>query len=441
MREREVNVLVREESVEGREKEVESRERAVASSKGRNGKPLEEVKNLGPTFRRGPHETPVSRRANANSAIPPSSSTSSASSSSSVTNTQATPRPTSSNPMPSSATFATQLNYPSSVLETPITRPSYTDTLPSAMKGVVLTTTGEVVSTPHPNELSNLFNSSPKVGLDFAKIFDTGRTVKMFNTGDEDRTIRRPIGGGARAHERMDSALSGSATSSGDEFGEEPPSPSARKEVERRERLSDVASLRSGRASAEHLAAVGREQSARRGSRGGSRSPQDDDDTITTSSAVPSRLRRPSIRSANAPRRYSSVTPGGDDATVVRPLGHPHLQPPPASAGPSSGPLSAGPTGSMKPPAAGPITRSTSVPALPGMSTKPSSGVFPSPRSAPPAEYDHNDPENLPSPFIKRVLPSASSSSLSTESSAGSSSASGSTGLTSAHSRDRKSVV
>ncbi|KAH7909222.1 kinase-like domain-containing protein [Hygrophoropsis aurantiaca] len=42
----------------------------------------------------------------------------------------------------------------------------------SAMKGVVLTQTGEPLATPTPAELANLFVNSPKVGLDFAKIFD-----------------------------------------------------------------------------------------------------------------------------------------------------------------------------------------------------------------------------------------------------------------------------
>ncbi|KDR69178.1 hypothetical protein GALMADRAFT_104121 [Galerina marginata CBS 339.88] len=57
-------------------------------------------------------------------------------------------------------------------LETPITRPAYSEYMPSAMKGVVLTSTGEVLSTPTPAELVNLFNRSPKVGLNFGKIFD-----------------------------------------------------------------------------------------------------------------------------------------------------------------------------------------------------------------------------------------------------------------------------
>ena len=44
--------------------------------------------------------------------------------------------------------------------------------MPSAMKGVVLTSTGEILATATPTELVNLFKRSPKVGLNFGKIFD-----------------------------------------------------------------------------------------------------------------------------------------------------------------------------------------------------------------------------------------------------------------------------
>jgi NIMA (never in mitosis gene a)-related kinase len=48
------------------------------------------------------------------------------------------------------------------------------------MKGVVFTATGETLATPTPAELTNLFVNSPKVGLNFAKIFD-------FEEEDQDR--------------------------------------------------------------------------------------------------------------------------------------------------------------------------------------------------------------------------------------------------------------
>ncbi|TEB21539.1 kinase-like protein [Coprinellus micaceus] len=294
---------------------------------GRNGKPLEEVKNTlapGP-FRRahtvatGILETPVQRR---------------------------------------------QLTAPMPI---PIT---ITSAGPSAMKGVVLTTTGEVVSTPNPNELSNLFNSSPKVGLDFAKIFDSGATVKR----------------------------------------------------ERGARLSDVG---------------GREQRRRMGSRGGSSSPEEEH-TITASSSAAS-VGSGMVSSSSS---SSSVAQPGVPMTrirrpIVRPLSHPHLQPS-TSASAVPGPSSAGPAvdsrvGELRATTtamANGITRSSSVPSV----------LLPSPRMTAPAVYDHSDQENLPSPFLKRVVPSTSSSSLSTVSSRASSSivssvaSSTSTGLTSAQS-------
>jgi hypothetical protein len=42
----------------------------------------------------------------------------------------------------------------------------------SAMKGVVFTTTGEALAIPTPAELTNLFINSPRVSLNFTKIFD-----------------------------------------------------------------------------------------------------------------------------------------------------------------------------------------------------------------------------------------------------------------------------
>ncbi|KAF9242044.1 kinase-like domain-containing protein [Melanogaster broomeanus] len=68
-----------------------------------------------------------------------------------------------------------RLSVDYSNLETPISRNvsrPVQDLIPSAMKGVVLTQTGQPLATPTPAELANLFVNSPKVGLDFAKIFD-----------------------------------------------------------------------------------------------------------------------------------------------------------------------------------------------------------------------------------------------------------------------------
>ena len=56
--------------------------------------------------------------------------------------------------------------------EPPIWRPTQTDYIPSAMKGVDLTSTSEILDTPSPAELANLFKRSPKVGLNSGKIFE-----------------------------------------------------------------------------------------------------------------------------------------------------------------------------------------------------------------------------------------------------------------------------
>jgi hypothetical protein len=61
------------------------------------------------------------------------------------------------------------------ILETPINRkvPGPPDGgMPSAMKGIILTATGEPLATPAPEGLVKLFVHSPKVGLNFATIFD-----------------------------------------------------------------------------------------------------------------------------------------------------------------------------------------------------------------------------------------------------------------------------
>ncbi|OCH88656.1 kinase-like protein [Obba rivulosa] len=58
---------------------------------------------------------------------------------------------------------------------------------PSAMKGVILTATGEPVATPTPAELAKLFINTPKVGLNFAKIFDFDSEAE--SDGEPDETI------------------------------------------------------------------------------------------------------------------------------------------------------------------------------------------------------------------------------------------------------------
>ncbi|KAH7921052.1 kinase-like protein [Leucogyrophana mollusca] len=137
------------------------------------------------------------------------------------------------------------------------------DYQPSAMKGVVLTHTGEPLATPTPAELANLFVNSPKVGLDFAKIFD-------FESEADDRSD---------ADTSDEEAL--------------PPSPSMR------ERPSSEQSNHSS---------------------GSSKEP-------TPASAIPpTRLRKPSIRSSmqRAPlRKAATLPPSSSDPTGFASSSHP----------------------------------------------------------------------------------------------------------------------
>ena len=60
------------------------------------------------------------------------------------------------------------------------------DYMPSATKGVVLTSTGEILATPSPTERVNLFNRSPKVGLNFGKSLTLKRAIAERRTAKND---------------------------------------------------------------------------------------------------------------------------------------------------------------------------------------------------------------------------------------------------------------
>lgn len=196
------------------------------------------------------------------------------------------------------------------------------------MKGVVLTSTGEVLATPTPQEVANLFKNSPKVGLNFTKIFD-------FEDDDDDD----------------ESSQASSSTPVIDGGVNLPPSPSSRKEKERNKTKS-----RQRGASTDTELAVSSV-------------------TVQSSNAsnfLPTRLRRPSIRSrpqvqrsatlpssTSDPSSLSSASGSASTSQIVpKPLSHPHL---------------ANPTGRTA------VTKQQ-------------------------PDYDLADEENLPSPFLKRNL-------------------------------------
>ena len=176
------------------------------------------------------------------------------------------------------------------------------DSMPSAMKGVVLTQTGQPLATPTPAELANLFVNSPKVGLDFAKIFDFES-----EPDDDDSDSEEAL----------------------------PPSPTVRERP-----MSELSSNSSG--------------------------------STGESSAPPTRLRKPSIRS-------SAQKPSVRRASTL-----------PASASDPTGLSSASRVRASK---------STKVKSegeeAAALLNKPSIPVRP-------AEYDLSDEENLPSPFLRR---------------------------------------
>ncbi|KAI9061723.1 kinase-like protein [Trametes sanguinea] len=132
---------------------------------------------------------------------------------------------------------------------------------PSAMKGVILTATGEPVATPSPAELAKLFVDTPKVGLNFAKIFD-------FDTEDEDEDGEAGAGSDGELDE------------DGYETDSRPPRPGSREK--KREKGSDSdREVTPTQSSINHNAS-----------------------TSTSAAARPTRLRRPSIRASSASAAY-----------------------------------------------------------------------------------------------------------------------------------------
>lgn len=210
------------------------------------------------------------------------------------------------------------------------------------MKGVVLTDTGETLSTPAPSELARLFDASPKVGLNFAKIFDFE---------ENERT--------AEKHAKADADNS------------PPPSPSSRKEREREKAKEREKEKDDGSESA------------------GSANCSTPTPSATQLGPHSTRIRRPSIRSSRADAKSRSNTlpssvsePGALSSAASsslvshchrpKPLPHPHLRPSKSNSNLSS------------------LAQATAPP-------------IPVPRDYPSPEYDFADEENLPSPFLKKI--------------------------------------
>ena len=212
------------------------------------------------------------------------------------------------------------------------------------MKGVVLTSTGEALATPSQAELVNLFKCSPKVGLNFAKIFD-------FEGSDHD---------GKPSRECQDDE---------EEANSPPPSPSSRKvkgKEQKKERDESTESSTSTSTSGSSA-------------------------TSQVSAALPTRIRRPSFRNSTRPTHNragtlpTSTSEPMFPATVPlcpaqpKPLPHPHLRPSKSNSNLASN--------------SAPVTRATTMPPMP---------LFPQGHHRAAPEYDFTDEENLPSPFLKK---------------------------------------
>ncbi|KAL1699982.1 kinase-like domain-containing protein [Schizophyllum commune] len=241
------------------------------------------------------------------------------------------PRPFPASPFPELATPMARVTMPK------VNMPPQ-----SAMKGVVLTATGETLATPKPNELVDLFCKSPKVGLNFAKIFDFDEGETDDDDDDEEDSPRLSSGS-ARSAEHRNS----------------PPSPTSgkerarttRKQSEERPRTSSSASAARPTSSAQRSNGV--------------------------ASAPPTRLRRPSIRGSS--RR--PTIPGRSEKTETL---APSVSDPVALS--ASGERATATTASA-------ARKAKAPPVISRASTAPP----PTPR------YDMKDEENLPSPFLKRV--------------------------------------
>ncbi|KAJ6607471.1 kinase-like domain-containing protein [Mycena sp. CBHHK59/15] len=239
---------------------------------------------------------------------------------------------------------------------------------PSAMKGVVLTTTGEVLATPSPAELAGMFDlsrrfedevgASPKVGLNFAQVFD-------FDDVDDDADL----GTGSRqtpvdSESEVDDEGGRQAETAAVRWASQASGTEEKKERRRRREANVEASA-----------------------------------STSTATAPPTRLRRPSIRTSN---RRPTLPASVSDPTGMGASGSDSFSSPTTS----SAPASSQPPSKNKPkPLPHPHLASTSLQPAPPPTARAS--TLPMPRSSP--EYDFNDEENLPSPFLKRADRAAAS--------------------------------
>ena len=90
------------------------------------------------------------------------------------------------------AVHQTPLKSKPPVFETPIRSSTADFSPPSAMKGVVLTATGQRLATPNPAEFAKLFIETPKVSLNFSQIFDFESDADDSDVGGYETDTRVP---------------------------------------------------------------------------------------------------------------------------------------------------------------------------------------------------------------------------------------------------------
>lgn len=327
----------------------------------------------------------------------------------------------------------------------------------SAMKGVILTATGETLATPTPSDLAKFFVDSPVIGqagagLGFSKIFESDLQKRFAEAkeesdsadddqaGEEDesdedgvgddltegKTVTVTIGSssGKKLGSKSSSIRTSSSSGSTKVDGKPPTSPGKTKERERqRERERETGTTREKTRATSVSASSSATTSSRVKTRSQSQNQasaaqrererevhekeREKDKTETISRPIAgSRLRRPSIRLSSG---RTSLPSGSSTENLGLATANN------ASAGSSTGSSSSGSATATQ-------TQPISVHA----NGRPQSTRSASTPASPP-KYDFNDEENLPSPFLKKIerekfAPTSTSSTSSSASSAISSS-------------------
>lgn len=207
-------------------------------------------------------------------------------------------------PGPSRAPSTFETPRPAVLMKTP----SFPEDIapPSAMKGVILTATGEPVATPSPAELAKLFVDTPKVGLNFAKIFDFDSEDEEDDEEDQSDDDDEPAPGedGYETDTRPSSGRSSSGSSGSREEDDNERTPQPSPTIVRPTRLRRPSIRASGRPSLEALAPVpAAATTARRRSSGAA-------STASTARTVRSSSRPPSSASSAAPTRPAKSSTG-----------------------------------------------------------------------------------------------------------------------------------